>query len=387
VLIDNNTMLLSTLCFGLLGLSYGSNLAGGSPTTSDRSSYGGIDEADLSGAVGPVIEVETVESFINDPHNVKHRFLRMIQMEEIDEAEKLAGEFPYLVDQFNRDIFKELLNSFEKEYADKQVRTKFFELLTPSFLDVSASTTTPLIQSITRPNKEVFTALIQIPGIEAIANKVDNFRRTALMYACNSGDFYLVKQLIGMSRESINFKDDFEKTALHYTCEMAGDATDPEYVDTKLYIAKMLIGNGATVSIDGPEYKISSLDTELADLISSKRGELVVVEPLAIKMKKITIASLAVLFVRVFGLSQSIAYVESALFGLLFNNPLMLGLNEMCFAFQHLILPQYDLNVNISIDSGDAIRDISLNWFFIIFLGYMFRTFVEVSPPKARTFF
>ena len=61
---------------------------------------------------------------------------------------------------------------------------ELFELLKPSFRDVSGSKSTPLIHAVIYNNMDIVNALLTMPGTKDFIDKFDNFGRTAFNVRC-----------------------------------------------------------------------------------------------------------------------------------------------------------------------------------------------------------
>ena len=133
---------------------------------------------------------------------------------------------------------------------------------------------------------------LTMPETKDFIDKVDNFGRTALMYAAKLGSVYAVHHIIRISAASINLKDRFGKTALHYACEMnslsdensgptlklpswlTGVANPDSNVKTK-YFSRFFWMKG-NILPDGPEYKLTTSDSQISKIITDKGGKVVI---------------------------------------------------------------------------------------------------------------
>lgn len=280
----------------------------------------------------------STSSTLENHYNLMNtKLLGAIRQRDFRKAEQLVEYNSFLVDQFNEHHFNALLclyNHFNQDFSTTEF-WDFFELLRPSFVNVSGSNTSPLIRAIVVGNMEVFSELLSGHEIGRIVDPIDVFGRTALMYACKIGNVLFINELISLSRISINHKDKEGKTALHYVCEMVGDQTSAYYSSRKFENAKLLIENGARTFRKGPEYYLSNVidDEQLQNLLESNysRYEPCIIEDLfPEKIRNIVLSGIFIIF-----------------------------FNLLCSCAQSVLFPQYD---------SDAILYI----FFIIFLGYIF---------------
>lgn len=325
-------------------------------------------------------------SHTKDPKHVKQDFYFELVNGNVPSVKSYIDKYDYLTQQFNVDIFTGLLKCFNGRFSKHEDCMEIVQLLAPSFRDVSESISTPLIHAIIYNNIEIVNILFMMDEIKDLVDKTDQFGRTALMYAAKSGSCYVVQRILNISNESVNLKDKFGKTALHYACEMNRSTkketisfelpkwlTGEPDIDTenKLQIFKSIYYREAVILEDGPEYKLTSSDRTISEFITSSGGKVRIessAEELMIKaFAPIAVAHLIKSIVPV----DSVASIDPALFNFILANPLILGLNELCYKFQRLLTTDVDLNFVVSLDLGNGFQDYSFNIFFVLLMAFL----------------
>lgn len=329
----------------------------------------------------------------NNPELVKFRFMEAITNGSVDEASDLARNYTFLTESFNRDIFDKFL-----KLADKMSETeisKILKILEPSFADLSNSTSTPLILAIRKNNWSVISELFLMKSVLESVDRSDEFGRTALMYAAKRGSIVCIRKILDESEASINFKDNYDKTAIHYACEMnwieaptvfkylknnlplaiAGEATSE--VKHKYSVVSLLIERGAEVYNYGPEYKLLSSDSVLIDYINNLGGK-VMVKDIGDRFIKKALGT--------YLLAQLAHWLRLDLAALNFilNNPISALVNNICFSVQDLLLPGINLSFNFSVDAGDAVHDFSVS---IVFMMVLLQALMQVAKNLSNLSF
>lgn len=339
----------------------------------------------------PVLSEQPEEK---DPEYVKLEFYFQVINGNIASVKNFIDKYDYLTQRFNADIFSGLLTCFRnKEGSKHDDCMEIFEMLKPSFGDVSESNSSPLIHAIIYGNMEIVNALLTMPEAKEFVDKVDQFGRTALMYAAKSGSEYALAHIIIISAESINLKDRDGKTALHYVCEMNPPISKketltfgiPKYLsgetdfeaEKKWKMFRSIFIDGAKILSDGPKYKLSSSDSQLADFIIFQGGKVQIEagpEDLAVNLvASVTVTSL----IKALGLTHLTTKAASSIIGFILANPVMLALNYICYVFQNMIIPGIDMNFVISLDLGDGFQDISFNILFVMLMAVLIKNIME----------
>lgn len=317
------------------------------------------------------------------PSVIKHKFINAVAHAQVPECKYFIEKYDYLNSRFNRDVFEAMISCFDLEGRTEDC-WEIFEMIQPSFEDVSSSTTTPLIMSLRKNKMEIFKALISLDNVKSTVDNVDEFARTALMYAAKRGSYFAIIKLIEMSTNSIGKKDFMDKTVLHYACEMnlieicKVDSEPSCNADNKYSIFVTLLHNGAKIDYHGPEFKLNSEDGVLKDLIIAKGGKVYVTKKPEDLIFKGLIGLTALQVANTLKITEKAVYLAGKVLPLILANPLMIALNEMCFQIQKTLLPGLDLNLVLSFDLGNEFQDISLNLFFLMLLIPMFNSFVEM---------
>lgn len=339
-------------------------------------------------------DVETKQE-PEQPAVIKNKFINNVVYGKVSDCKEFIEKYDYLTSRFNRDIFEALIYCFNQKEKHEDC-WEIFDMLKPSFSDVSKSTTTPLIMSLRKNNMGIFNALIALDGVKSTVDNVDEFARTALMYAAKRGSFFAVRKIIEVSTNSINKKDFMNKTALHYACEMnpveeckidsetTSSACDAE---NKYSIFLTLLHNGAEIDYHGPEFKLSSEDGALKDLITAKGGKVTVTTKPEDLIFQGFVGYTAIELANSFKITDKLMFLAGKLLPLILANPIMLFFNEICYQIQKCFLPGIDLNVVLSLDLGNEFQDISLNLFFLMMLVPLIKTAVEfTNKPNAFKF-
>ena len=329
----------------------------------------------------PEAKVEEFQFDTEDPEYIKQYFMSSIKSGNVAECNVYAGKYEFLTEKFNRDIFSELIKCFESQ--DKEETCwELFEILKPSFFNVSRSTTTPLILAARRNRMELVNALLKLEEVKIIIDKVDEFDRTALMYAAKRGSFFAVKMIVQISAESINVKDFLGKTAIHYACEinpsgiktspaefppfLTGDS-DPDAAN-KASIISILMSYGGLIYPNGPEYKLNPADRILNDVITDFGGKIAVEDKAENIVMRFGAGVAITQLIKILNTGGLFNKIDAKLISFFLANPLMMILNEYCYQLMQYFLPGIDANLNISIDIDDGIREFSFNFLFVFLM-------------------
>lgn len=341
--------------------------------------------------LGSSVSDETIEINTSDPPVIKQKLISAIKDAQVSDCRDLITENGYLLSFFNRDIFSAMISCFDLDGKSEDC-WEIFEMIEPSFADVSRSTTTPLIMALRKNKMELFNELMSLESVKKTVDNVDEYARTALMYAAKLGSFFAVRRIIEVSTESVNKKDYMDKTALHYACEMIPiDPNDSERkyataltgevddnVSNKYHIFLALMSNGAKIDFHGPEYKLTSSDESLKLLIVQNGGKVSIQTNPTEIINKALIGFFFMQFANTFKITEKAVYLASKLaVFLLLNNPLMVYLNELCFGMQRFLLPGVDLNLVVSFELKDGFQDVSLNLFFVLLLAAMISSLIK----------
>ena len=317
-------------------------------------------------------------SYFTNAESVKQVFIFALMHGDVELAKSFVEKYNYLTSQFNVDIFIGLLQCFNGQEAHETCM-ELFELIKPSFLDVSESSSSPLIHAIIYNNMDVVNALLKMPEAKNFIDKIDRFGRTALMYAAKRGSYYAVLHILQTSEASVNVIDAMGKTALHYACEMNSlkesntisfqlpnwitgetdvDATNKLNIFMPIFYAK------CNILSNGPEYKLnSSDDKEISEIIKEHKGKVHV---------ECDSTEIILSIIKSFALKTLIAAdLQQDVIGFLFTNPLMMALNNFCYHLQQLIFPGVDMNFVISFDLGDSFQDFSFNILFVLLIAIL----------------
>lgn len=332
---------------------------------------------------GSESQADPIVPDIKDPKMVKQDFYFSLIAGNVPIVKSYIDQYDYLTQQFNVDIFTGLLKCFKGKYSIHEDCMEIFELLKPSFLDVSGSISTPLIHAIIYNNLDVTSALLRMPEAKELVDKVDQFGRTALMYAAKWGNYSTVQLILNISTESVNLKDKSEKTALHYACEMIPSikketlaielpnwltgAPDVE-ADKKKDIFNTIFFNNAAILKEGPEYKLTTSDYDLSEFITQNGGKVQMESSPRDLLLQAAIPIVFAQFIKLTGRVSALTANSTILIGIVLANPVMLFLNDLCYKFQQFVLPGVDLNFVVSMDLGDKFQDFSFNIFFVLFM-------------------
>lgn len=342
---------------------------------------------------------ENLTDNLNDPEFVKQIFIVSISNAQLDEVKYFSEQYPYLTEKFNRDIFSGLIKCFDL-FDNEGTCWSIFEILAPSFNDVSSSTTTPLILAVRRDKMVLVNALLKLESVKNFIDKVDEFDRSALMYAAKRGKYFAVKRILDISTESVNLKDFLGKTAIHYACEMnpldipvTTGIELPEYLTgstiadaaNKTEIIGLLMANGGEIFSDGPEYKLTAADSNIGILISNFGGKVVVDNNYDVISTLGT--GLAVgQAVKLLNKTNALNQIGANVIGILLANPLMLFFNDICYYLMQAILPGVDINLTVSVDIGSGIHEFSFNLLFVILMVPVLKHFYENFVNKPSIF-
>ena len=331
---------------------------------------------------------EDDESNVHDPEFVKQQFILSVTKGQVSECQYYVGKYEFLTRHFNRNIFGALLDCFEELYENSDSCWEIFDLIKPSFADVSRSTSTPLILALRRNRMELFTALINLQSVHDTIDIEDEFARTALMYAAKRGSYNAVKMIIDLSTASINYRDFLGKSVLHYACEMNSISVGIEQpldvnfdilplisgnsvidASNKAIIFFMLVANGANIEIHDPEFKLNFQDQYLKYFIRANGGKVSMVKKIDEIISTAAIGVAMLQAANSFGLSGTLKTVGAKLISVFLANPFLMAINEICFRIQKMILPDVDLNLVVSFDLGDRFQDFSFNILFVMLMA------------------
>lgn len=330
----------------------------------------------------PETKVEEFQFDLEDPEFIKHTFMNSIKNANVAESKVFAEKYEYLTDKFNRDIFSELIKCFEAG-DNEETCWELYEILKPSFLDVSRSTTTPLILAVRRNRMELVNALLKMEGINEIIDNVDEFDRTALMYAAKRGSYFAVKMILQVSSESINVKDFMGKTAIHYACEMIPLVNDentatklPDFltgavdqdVKNKASIVAMLMVYGGMIYPESPEYKLTPADVEVNELITDFSGRVLIENDSRQIVKRLGQGLALTQGLMLLNMSGKMSIIAARLVNIFLSNPFMNLLNNLCYHLMQVLLPGIDSNLVFSVDVEDGFQDFSFNLLFVILM-------------------
>lgn len=359
----------------------------------------------VAGSVSEPTTKTQADSFDNDsdfseksPEIVKQEFTFALINGNVEEVKSSIEKYDYLTRKFNVDIFVGLLKCFNHK-SKHETCMELFELLKPSFRDVSGSKSTPLIHAVIYNKMDIVNALLTMPEINVFIDKVDNFGRTALMYAAKLGSFYAVQHIIRISTASINLQDRFGKTALHYACEMnslrdensAPTLELPSWLtgvpnpdsNVKNEIFSMILLNGGNILPDGPEYKLTTSDSQISKIVTEKGGKVVIEYTAEDRIAKIVKFTLVSQLKRLLGLTHIYSAVEFVLISVLLANPFMMAINDLCYHIQQIILPGTDFNFVVTLDlGGDGLADFSFNILFVLLMALLVKKAMEPQPFK-----
>lgn len=335
-----------------------------------------------------------------DPEFMKQNFIFSLMNAQLAQARIYVEKYDYLTNKFNRDIFTGFMKCFDKE--DKEdICWEIFEILKPSFFDVSRSTTTPLILAIRQNKMSLVNALLKLDEIKSIIDKIDEFERTALMYAAKRGSLFAVKRILDISSASLNFKDFLGKTAIHYACEMnpLAKTEQPQFqfpsylsgavdtdVDNKSTIVAILMAYGGQISQDGPGYNLNSADWELEKLLTDFGGKVFIEDKVEDMVRHLGTGLVLAHIINKNNGAKVLNKMSTKLMGVLFANPMMLALNELCFEVMQALLPGIDANFNFSIEVDDTIHDYSFNLLFVLMMIPVFKHLMEIYVRKQDAF-
>jgi hypothetical protein len=345
-------------------------------------------------------KIEEIQFDNEDPDYIKQNFMHSIQSGNIAESKVYAEKYEYLTERFNRDIFSELIKCFEGQDKEESC-WELFEVLKPSFFDVSRSTTTPLILAVRRNRMELVAALLKMDDVKKIIDKVDEFDRTALMYAAKRGSYFAVKMILQISSESVNIKDFIGKTAIHYACEMStSHSLDsekavievPAYltgavdknVTNKLSIVGIMMNYGGLIFPEGPEYKLTSSDVELSEIITEFSGRVVIQVDAMVIVKRIGLGLALTQGLKFLQMNGILNKIDAKLIGFFLSNPLMTLLNDFCYHLMQFFLPGTDANLVFSIDVGNGFQDFSFNLLFVTSMAFAFKYAIENYSKNSK---
>lgn len=345
-------------------------------------------------------KIEEILSDNEDPEYIKQKFMHSIQSGNIAESKVYAEKYNYLTEKFNRNIFSELIKCFESQDKEESC-WELFEVLKPSFFDVSRSTTTPLILAVRHNRMELVAALLKMEDVKNIIDKVDEFDRTALMYAAKRGSYFAVKIILQNSSESVNMKDFMGKTAIHYACEMnPKPSLDSEKaviefpafltgavdknVDNKLSIVGILMIYGGLIYPESPEYKLTASDVELKEMITEFSGRVFIKDDVKILVKRLGQGLVLFQGLKFLQMNGILNEISAKLIGFFLENPLMMTLNNFCYHFMQFLLPGTDTNFVISIDVGDGSQDFSFNILFVVLMASAVQYAIENYSKKSK---
>jgi hypothetical protein len=291
----------------------------------------------------------------------KDILLRAIENGEFESAEELVRENPSLLDHFDSEIFEKFLNLLNKDgsylVCSSYEHFYFFKLLEPSFHKLSSSKTSPLILSIHLENVLVFKALLELPIAQSIVEFIDENGRTALIHACMQGNFYYIARLIPLSKQVLEVKDSINQmTALHYLCILPHDSDDENYIaEQKHFMLQLFLKHGATITLDSPEYVISSVDKDFFNLF----------------YQKLTDLNFSVMYVSLFILLVGVECFVNSMWPSLtiyaLNNTQMDFINDITSSILSYIDPNTEYSLDVVVQTEDSCIPVNLTWTFMAF--------------------
>ncbi len=180
---------------------------------------------------------------------IKEDFIGAIRSRDVGAASSLVEQNPFLTARFDQSLFTEVLRCYEQENSEI-VCEPFYELLEPSFADLSQSETTPFIMSIEPNSFPVFNKLVLIPAYVKVC---DSLNRSALVHAVKMGRRYMFARILRYGvlsadeiTELLNVRESENKTILHHVCESNLDD------DHKIHLIRDLKALGAIVVDEVP---------------------------------------------------------------------------------------------------------------------------------------
>jgi hypothetical protein len=291
----------------------------------------------------------------------KDILLRAIENGEFESAEELVHGTPSLLDHFDSEIFEKFLNLLNKDgsylVCSSYEHFYFFKLLEPSFHKLSSSKTSPLILSIHLENVLVFKALLELPIAQSIVEFIDEDGRTALIHACMQGNFYYIARLIPLSKQVLEVKDSINQmTALHYLCILPHDSDDENYIaEQKHFMLQLFLKHGATITLDSPEYVISSVDKDFFNLFYQKLTDLNFP------------AMYVSLFILFFGGECFVNSKWPSLTIYAIKNPLIDLLNHIASSILSYNNPNTEYSLGAVVQTEDSCIPVNLTWTFMAF--------------------
>lgn len=323
----------------------------------------------LSAASTSVVDeaIETIE--VATPKVAKSNFIVAINHRKLERAQSLAEENPFLVNQFNSDIFAAILACYSNvnspsEDGDEHVCDPFYNLVAAGLDNLAMSKTTPMIMAVAANNYAVFHKLLKedIKFLEAYDASV----ATPLMYAAILDHEYMMIQIIrNLGRMNspkiwINLADCHGQTALHYICESTRSEAD------KLRWIRVLVANGARVtntfcySADLWALELRKEITELGGRVENTN----LVKLMAMMSDILKNTGLALLsYYRVELLDLFVPH----LFTIWQSMPLR-AFQAFFFYLGQMILPGFDSNVVVSFDLPSGVYHFSINLIMLAFI-------------------
>lgn len=220
---------------------------------------------------------ESQENLEFDADHVKENFIEVVMNGNVFQAKLYVNRYKFLIEKFDRDIFQGLIDCFDTIKNGKQ-RLNILKLIRPSFEDVSQSTVTPLILAIRQDKQYLVNALLNIREVKLTIGVKDEYDRTALMNAAQKGNLNAAQRILLEAintKEYINAKDCFGKTAVHYACEMKPN--NDYFGDLQYNMVTLLMTHHAEVYAEGPEYNLKFVnDPRVKSMLKKNNCEVVV---------------------------------------------------------------------------------------------------------------
>ena len=303
------------------------------------------------------------------PSVAKSEFITAIKELNLESARKIVEDHPFITNQFNADVFAEIIACYPKTETDKNaICDQFYELISPSLFELSKSHTTPLIMAVFGNNLDVFNKLIEDPNHLL---PLDAHHRTALMYAARLGREYMMIRMVQFALpklknpvDLLNVQDKDKKTVLHHLCESNQSEED------KIRWTRILKENGALVNKDIP-YPVDVWNVDLRREFSSHGAEVIHKDwNKSVAMAASTLRGYALLTVLVYRHAFAEAVIPH-LFTLLNSLPIR-ALQTLFYYIGMLAFEGFDMNVVISFNLPSGNYDFSFNVLMLLFLALLF---------------
>ncbi len=310
--------------------------------------------------------VEVVE--IATPSVAQSDFIFSILNRDLEAAKRLAQDNPFLTAQFNADIFSEILKCYAQE-MNQAICEPFYELISPSFTELSKSETTPMIMAVFANSIEVFNKLI-----ESSSNLIakDTYGRTPLMYAARLDREYMMLRMVmyGLDKvenreELLNVRDKHNKSLLHHICESSQtDSEKAEWVRVlKVYGVQVDTNHPYAANVWAYELR-RELVTQGAKVFHKDADKML---ELGLDLSlKASLGTAILLRKEIFDFAIPFLFIIAD------SLPAQLAQAPFYYLGQ-LLLHGFDANLVLSYDTDNYICRLKFNLLFLVALGLIFR--------------